>query len=106
MGASAEVSIFTCRNTVISGSTVSSDTLGDQSSSLKVISYMLASKEDGIDSTVLTPPTRNHVDIPSRPQKKVYTLSRVNDSSVPVTLVYSDEEDENKDGGDIKRLFS
>ena len=91
---------------VISDSDVSSDTLTDQSSSLKVIPYTLASKENGIDSTVLTSPTRIHEHIFWRPQKKDSTLSRVNDSSGSVTLVYSDEEDENKDGGDIKRLFS
>ena len=44
---------------VISDSTVSPDPFADQSSSLKVIPYMLPSKEDGIDSPVLTPPTRN-----------------------------------------------
>ena len=44
--------------------------------------------------------------IPSPPQKKVPTLSRLNDSVVPVTLVYSDEEDDHKGGGDIKQLFS
>ena len=91
---------------VISDSTVSSDHFADQSSSLKVIPYMLQSKGHSIDNPVLTPPTRNQMEIPSRPQKMSSTLSRVNDSSVPVTLVYSDKEDENEDGGDIKRLFS
>ena len=58
---------------------------------------MLQSKDNSIDSPVLTPPTRSQVEMPSRPQKKGSTLSRVNDISVPVTLVYFDEEDENGD---------
>ena len=91
---------------VISDSTVSSDHFADQSSSLKVIPYMLPSKGNRIDSPVLTPPTCSQVEMPSQPQKESSTLSRVNDSSVPVTLAYSDEQDENGDSEDIKQLFS
>ena len=90
---------------VLNDSTVSSDNFADQSTSLQL--HTLASKDDEIDSTELTPSIYNHVDnIPSPPQKKVPTLSRLNDSVVPVTLVYSDEEDDHKGGGDIKQLFS
>lgn len=93
-------------STVLSGPLV--NTSSDQRSPLKVIPYILSSKDS-------IPPTRNQIEMFTQSQKKVTTLSKVNDNSVP-----SDEEDENEDGavtkhffssldeddGDIKRLFT
>ena len=74
---------------VISHSIVSSDPYADdQSSSLKVIPYLLPSKD-------ITPAKRVKMEMPLAPQKKFGSKSRVTDSSAPITLVYSDAEDEN-----------
>ena len=81
---------------VINDSAVSSHPFADgssaQSSPLKVIPYTLSLKDS-------TPTTHNQMETPARSQKMATTLSHVNDTS-------SDDEDENEDGEDVKRLFT
>ena len=75
------------------------DTSTDHPTAMQVVPHLLPSKNS-------IPPIHDQMEMSLASQKKVDSQSRVGDSSVPVILAYSDEEDGNEDGGDVELLLS